>query len=124
MDLLSTLPSDVGQTRLLESMYFIGVTRDSAWDLTLYSDLMEDSAAWRRIQHGRKAATEPAELDLMLELCPPVATPPSSVRVYSWPGRKTQNDADIRAYAEVREHFLGFLTRWAPGADSRFANLP
>ena len=124
VDLLGQLPDDLGQTRLLESIYFIGVTRDSTWDLTLYSDLLEDSAAWQRLHRGKPELDGTAAVDRMLKLCPPVATPPTAVRVFSWPGRENSDRADLDTYAQVRERFAGFLDRWAPASDIRFSNLP
>lgn len=99
----------VNQTPLLESMYFIGTTRNERWSLTIFSDLQEDSRRWRAMGKGK-------DVERMMELCPPVSLPPDTIRVWSWPGLRSKDESNLEDYEMLREEFRVFLKKWAPNA--------
>ena len=120
-DWLGQLPHGVQRTRLLESLYFIASTRDHRWEITILSDLREDSPTWNSVWAGN--ADDTGLLDAMLELCPTVKIPPVTVSLVSWPGIVSENLDAIKEHEHARRLFTQFFERWAPEAEVRLTSI-
>jgi len=118
-ELFEQLPRGVRRTRLLESLFYIGSIAGGAWQLTVYSDLQQDSEPWDPIRKRLETIDDTEVVTTMLTICPSVDVPPAQVVLRSWPGLVTQRRAGLHEHRRYRALFREFFARWAPTATVR-----
>ena len=118
---LGQLPDGVQRTRLLQSLYFIASTQDRRWEITILSDLLEDSPTWNSVRAGN--ADDMGLVKAMLELCPTVRIPPVAVSLVSWPGIVSGNRDPIKEHESARRLFAQFFEHWAPEAEVHVTSI-
>ena len=96
--------------KLLEFLQLISSMQSTKWQLSIYSDLRQDSPGW-----DSKAELEDSEeiVLAMLELAPKPRVSPISVTLVTWPGIH-RGKAAINRHAKDREVFEIFFKTWGP----------
>jgi hypothetical protein len=112
------------KTPLLEAIYYIesSVPRDSAWKLTIYSDLLHDGKTWS-LPASLERYSDEQILAKMNELCPPVRTPPSKIVIVAWPGTLGRARTSLEVHQRVIRLYETFFERWAPECDVEIGSV-
>lgn len=122
-EVFEQFPRAVRRTRLLESLFYIGSTADGQWQLTIYSDLQQDSENWDTVRRRLEVLPDDDVVTQMLAICPPIAVPPSEVMLRTWPGLVTARRAGIHEHQRYRTLFQAFFSHWAPSASVRMGAI-
>ena len=96
--------------------------QDEPWNLSVYSDLDQDSELYNRALSESQGEDDAAVVLAMLSICSPPRIAPNQIRINSWPGI-IRNRGAVREHQENRQLFEAFFKAWAPEATIKIESI-